>query len=93
MSQDDNDTILHQDAVEAVIEGVLEEAGVVTGEPEAAITDAVVNASVAHALNSTFSDTEAETALNALGTKVNSVGATVNEILDALRAKGIIDEA
>ncbi len=31
------------------------------------------NASTAHALNPTFSDTEAEAALNALGTKINAV--------------------
>lgn len=91
MAQDDDDIILHQDEVEQVIEDVLEESGVVSGDPESAITNAVVNASTAHALNSTFSDTEAETALNALGTKINSVGATVNLILDALRAKNIID--
>jgi len=44
---------------------------------------AITDASVAHALNSTFSDTEAETALNALGTKINS-------ILAALKGAGII---
>lgn len=89
---DADDTILHQDDVEAVIEQVVEDMDIVaTGDPEAAIVDAVVNASTAHALNSTFSDTEAEAALNALGTKINSVGATVNSILDALQAKGIID--
>lgn len=33
----------------------------------------VSDASVAHDLNSTFSDTEAEAALNALGTKINSL--------------------
>lgn len=49
------------------------------GTQAATITDA----SVAHALNSTFSDTEAETALNALGTKINS-------ILAALKGAGII---
>lgn len=44
---------------------------------------AVTNASVAHALNATFSDTEAEAALNALGTKLNSV-------IAALRGVGVI---
>lgn len=44
---------------------------------------AIVNASTAHALNATFSDVEAETALNALGTKINSV-------LAVLRAHGLI---
>lgn len=46
--------------------------------PQADITDAVV----AHALNSTFSDTEAEAALNALGVKINL-------ILDVLEAAGL----
>ncbi len=46
--------------------------------PEASIADAVV----AHALNSTFSDTEAEAALNALGVKINA-------ILDVLDAAGL----
>lgn len=46
--------------------------------PESNITDA----SVAHALNSTFSDTEVEAALNALGTKINA-------ILDVLDAAGL----
>lgn len=45
--------------------------------------DAITDASVAHALNATFSDVEAEAALNALGTKINS-------ILAALREKGLI---
>ncbi len=31
------------------------------------------NASTSHALNSTFSDTEVETALNALATKINAI--------------------
>lgn len=44
--------------------------------------DSIADASVAHALNSTFSDTEVETALDALGAKINS-------ILDALDAAGI----
>lgn len=44
---------------------------------------AITDASEAHALNSTFSDTEAEAALNALG-------GTVNDILAALRGAGII---
>lgn len=44
---------------------------------------AIADASVAHALNSTFSDTEAEAALNALGVKVNL-------IIAALEAAGII---
>lgn len=42
----------------------------------------IADASVAHALNSTFSDTEAEAALNALGAKINA-------ILDVLDAAGL----
>lgn len=34
---------------------------------------AIEDASVAHALNATFSDTEAEAALNALGAKINAI--------------------
>lgn len=43
----------------------------------------ISDASVAHALNSTFSDTEAEAALNALGTKINA-------ILDVLEEHGLM---
>lgn len=39
----------------------------------------VADASVAHALNATFSDTEVEGALNALGTKINSILAALEE--------------
>lgn len=46
----------------------------------------VADASVAHALNSTFSDTEVEAALNALGTKINAV-------LDILEAHGLMSDA
>ena len=46
---------------------------------------AITAASTAHALNSTFSDTEVETALNALGTKVNAV-------IEALEDAGILAE-
>ena len=46
----------------------------------------VADAVVAHALNSTFSDTEAEAALNALGIKVNA-------ILDILEAHGLMADA
>jgi hypothetical protein len=35
--------------------------------------DLIADASEAHALNSTFSDTEAEAALNALGVKINAI--------------------
>lgn len=43
----------------------------------------IADASTAHALNATFSDTEVEGALNTLGTKLNSV-------LAALEAVGIL---
>ena len=43
----------------------------------------IADASVAHALNATFSDTEAEAALNALGVKINA-------ILDVLEAHGLM---
>jgi hypothetical protein len=52
------------------------------GEAQTLIADAVV----AHALNSTFSDTEAEAALNALGVKINA-------ILDILEAHGLMKDA
>lgn len=43
----------------------------------------ITNASTAHALNATFSDTEVEGALDTLGTKINS-------ILAALEGAGIL---
>lgn len=46
----------------------------------------IANASVAHALNSTFSDTEVEAALNALGVKINA-------ILDVLEAHGLMADS
>lgn len=49
--------------------------GLAGGTQQAAVT----NASTAHALNATFSDTEVEAALNALGTKINSVLAALRE--------------
>jgi hypothetical protein len=69
------DVVDHQDAVQEALEE----------EGQAGFTnDAITNASTAHALNSTFSDTEVEAALNAMGTKVNS-------ILTVLRANGLIE--
>lgn len=44
---------------------------------------AITDASTAHALSATFSDVEVETALNALGTKINS-------LLAALRTSGAL---
>ena len=61
-----NDTIPHQTAVEGVVQDVID-----SNFGEAA--DFVAAASTAHALNATFSDTEVETALNALGAKINSI--------------------
>ena len=52
---------------------------VVVASQQALIADAVV----AHALAATFSDTEAEAALNALGVKINA-------ILDLLEAHGLM---
>ena len=43
----------------------------------------VADAVVAHDVNATFSDTEVEAALNALGTKINA-------ILDILEAHGLM---
>ena len=51
-------------------------------EVAAAQAAKITDASVAHALNATFSDTEVEVALNALGTKINL-------IIDALEGAGI----
>ena len=46
----------------------------------------VADAVVAHALNATFSDTEVEAALDALGVKINAV-------LDVLEAHGLMSDA
>ena len=56
----------------------------VNGKSVAAGTQAanITDASTSHALNATFSDTEVETALNALGAKLNAV-------IAALEAFGI----
>ena len=76
--QRESDTVphqsLHEDVVDERLDGVDAE------------NTAIANAVVAHALNSTFSDTEAEAALNALGVKINA-------ILAALRSSGIIPDA
>mgnify|MGYP000849647370 CR=1 FL=1 len=76
MPADRDKTILHETDVREVIQDEIEET---VGKTGAAIT----NASVAHALNSTFSDTEVEAALDAIGTKINA-------ILAVLRTNGII---
>jgi uncharacterized membrane protein YqiK len=69
-------SILHEQDVRAVIQDEIEDTVGATGV-------AITNASVAHALNATFSDTEVEGALDALGGKINS-------ILAVLRTNGII---
>ena len=46
----------------------------------------VADASVAHALNATFSDTEVETALDALGTSINA-------ILDVIESHGLMADS
>ncbi len=46
----------------------------------------VADASVAHALNATFSDTEVEAALDALGVKINAA-------LDVLESHGLMKDA
>lgn len=77
----DDGNILHETDVESSVREDLERSGAV-GFTNPAIDDA----SEAHALNSTFSDTEVEGALNDLG-------GTINEILAALRANGIVAES
>lgn len=75
----DTPDILHEDDVRAVIQDEIEQT---VGLTALAIDDA----SVAHTLNATFSDTEVEGALDALG-------GTVNDILAVLRTNGLIAEA
>ena len=50
------------------------------------VTHLTADASTSHALSATFSDTEVEAALDALGTKLNAVIAKQNEILTKLEA-------
>ncbi len=61
------------------VEQLIINSKVVVSSQQTKVADAVV----AHALNSTFSDTEAEAALNALGVKINA-------ILDILEAHGLM---
>lgn len=69
--------ILHEEDVREVIQDEIETS---VGLDQTAIA----NASVAHALNATFSDTEVEAALNALGGKVNA-------LIAALVTAGILE--
>jgi hypothetical protein len=58
--------------------------------PATAITDASTSASTSHALNSTFSDTEVEAALNALATIINANAAKFNTLLTNLETAMIL---
>lgn len=78
MATEDDGNILHETDVENSVLDELEKTGE-AGHDNAHLADA----SVAHALNATFSDTEVEAALNALGTKINA-------ILDILQANGLM---
>ncbi len=101
MSEQHDNTILHEADVREVIQDEIEDTVGATGEAIDDVDDTTsVGASTSHALNSTFSDTEAETALNTLGTKLNALGATVdtygeaiNAILAVLRTNGLIEES
>ena len=77
----DDGNILHETDVEQSVRDDLERSGQV-----GFTHDNIADASVAHALNSTFSDTEAEAALNALGGKINA-------ILSILEANGLMAPA
>ena len=77
----DDGNIQHEVDVETSVREDLEREGAV-----GFTNDNIADASVAHALNATFSDTEVEAALNALGTKINA-------ILDILEANGLMAEA
>lgn len=57
----------------------------------ATIADIAADAATAHALNATFSDTEVEAALDALGTKINSLCTKLNDILSKLEAAALLD--
>lgn len=70
--------ILHEQDVREVIQDEIEDTVGATGA-------SIADASEAHALNSVFSDTEVEGALDDLG-------ATINAVLAVLRTNGIIDE-
>jgi len=59
----------------AVSGGLAQKGGTIGLFGKAAVSQQanIADASTAHALNAIFSDTEAEAALNALGTKINSI--------------------
>ena len=58
--------------------------------PASAIADASTSASTSHALNSTFSDTEVEAALNALATIINANATKFNTLLANLESAMIL---
>jgi hypothetical protein len=62
-------------------------------KPQAAVTHAPTNASEAVTLNATFSNTEAEAALEALGAKLNLTATALNSALNALELHGLIKTA
>jgi hypothetical protein len=70
---------IDHDNLALVCDQVIVNSKVVVASQQALVADA----SVAHALNATFSDTEVEAALNALGGKINA-------ILDILEAHGLM---
>jgi hypothetical protein len=81
-----NDFIISRKGIKVGPEGAEVQVANESGWIPGTITDPVAHiadASTAHALNATFSDTEAEAALNALGT-------TINAILAALETHGIV---
>lgn len=78
-----DDSILHQDDVEDVVSAEIEE-GVGLNNPAIANVSAAVAAAGA-----TYDQAE----VNAIRTAVNGHGTAINQILAALRANGIIDEA
>lgn len=54
------------------------------------IADDAGGASTSHALNSTFSDTEVEAALDALGTRINALSTKLNTLLGELRTLNVL---
>lgn len=89
MSEQHDNTILHEADVREVIQDEIEET---VGQTAESIDDAddsvdlnastsvALDASTTHALNSVFDDTEVEGALNALGTKINTAEDALNAI-------------
>jgi hypothetical protein len=84
--------VIEDEIAEAIVDGDIPDADTVVEDSVTAVMMAflasqqpnITDASEAHALNSTFSDTEAESALNALGAKIN-------ELIAVFHAYGFID--